>query len=417
MKLRPFLLSSLTVSIILIASASLIAYGRGYRLDLNKPTELSPTGIVTATSDPVAAQVLVNGLLKTATNNSFNLAPDWYTVTIQKEGYIPWQKKLRVQGEVVTRADAYLFPTSPSLSPITTSGVFAPAVSPDGGTVAFFNGRGLFTLELADRSLGGRNRDPKLIAEGTFSTTTRLQWSPDAFKILVTDRLPRPGPLRSEAGEAGKIGTLYDLTKTPAPIVPSAETAEWPQNVADRERAKLAAFKQPFIDVATSSAKILAFSPDETKLLYEATASATIPLAIDPPLIGTNPTEEARAIRPGNVYVYDSREDKNYFIEDGKKLRQEDSKKITDADVLRSYGLTVLPSRIQWLPTNKHLLLMLPGKIDVMEYDRTNWITLYAGPFSDDFLTPWPTGGRLVILTNLNPGASTLPNLYTVNLR
>jgi hypothetical protein len=52
-----------------------------------------------------------------------------------------------------------------------------------------------------------------------------------------------------------------------------------------------------------------------------------------------------------------------------------------------------------------------------MEYDRTNWTTLYSGPFDGSFLAPWPGGGRLVILTNLNPGQAKLPNLYTLNLR
>lgn len=379
MKLRPFLLSSFTLSIILIASAILIAYGRGYRLNLNKPTELQPTGIVTATSDPVAAQVLVGGVLKTATNNSFNLAPDWYTVTIKKEGYQPWEKKLRVQGEVVTRADAYLFPTSPSLSPITTAGVGSPTVSPDGASIAFLNTHGIYTLELADRPLGGRNRDPKLVAERAFTRGATLTWSPDGTQILITE---------------GTNSTLYDLSKTPAQIAAIHETRNWQKEKADRDRQKLFSFKQPFIDVATSSAKILAFSPDETKLLYEATGAATIPILTDPPILGANPTEETRDIAPGNLYVYDSREDKNYGIEESKKKMQ-----------------------FQWFPTSKHLLVTVPGKIDAMEYDRTNWVTLYSGPFDASFVTPWPTGGRLVILTNLNPGASTLPNLYTVNLR
>lgn len=387
MKIRSFLFTFATVCFILGASVALIAYGRGYRLNLGKPTRLSATGIVTATSDPVAAQILVDGTLKTATNTSFNLAPDWYTITIQKEGYIPWEKRIRVQGEVVTRADAYLFPTSPSLSPITTAGVGSPTVSPDGGSIAFLNTHGLYTLELADRPLGGRNRDPKLIAEGAFSSKASIIWSPDATEIVVLE---------------GTSASLYDLSKSPPPIslITTIRLISlqkyWESQAATRNRQKLMALPQPFVDVATSSAKIRAFSPDESKLLYEATASATIPPVIDPPFVGANPTEEARTIEPGNLYVYDSREDKNYFFLEKKEIPETEP---------------------VWLPTNKHLLLVGVGKIDVMEYDRTNWTTLYSGPFDEQFVTPWPTGNRIVILTNLNPGASTLPNLYTVNLR
>lgn len=426
-KIRSILLSFLIVSTILGVSAILIAYGRGYRLNFNKPTELHATGIITATSDPVAAQVLVNGKLKTATNTSVNLTPGWYTVTIRKEAYIPWEKKIRVQGEVVIRADAYLFPTSPSLSPITTSGILAPTVSPDGNTIAYIvpveaiqdgiKKPGLYTLELADRPLGGRNRDPKLVAELSLSSSCvarvtgpacpALLWSPDSRSIIVL---------------VGTGATLYDLSRTPPLITPITFTprnpalpaggfgeggpisltsivTDWQNEKAAKDRQKLMAFKQGFVGVATSSAKILAFSPDETKLLYEATASAAIPMVIDPPLIGTNPTEEARAIKPGSLYVYDSREDKNYFLLEKKELPNASTQSVV------------------WFPTNRHLILTLQGKIDVMEYDRTNWTTLYSGPFDGNFLTPWPTGSRIVILTNLNPSATTLPNLYTVNLR
>lgn len=393
MNVRSYLISIATVFIILIVSLGIIAYGRGYRINLKKPTRLQPTGIVTATSDPVAAQVLVDGQIKTATNNSFTLPPGWYTVTIRKEGYQPWEKKLRVQGEVVTRADAYLFPTNPSLSPITTSGILSPAVSPGGTTIAYIvpdgpnpdgaKKPGLYTLELSDRPLGGRNRDSKLVIPRAFPRETRLAWSPDGTKILVAE---------------GKVNTLYDLTKTPAQILPATETATWPQAAADREQAKLAAFKQPFIDALTASARILSFSPDETKVLYEATASAAIPRVLDPPLIGANPTEETRSITPGNLYVYDSSEDKNYlFLEK------------------REMGNPV--RRAVWMPTSKHLLLVEKDKIDAVEYDRTNWVTIYAGPFDDSFVAPWPSADRIVILTNLNPNASKQPNLYTVNLR
>ena len=121
-KIRSILIFIFTVCLILGVSAAVIAYGRGYRVDVRK-NSLKPTGLISATSDPVGAQVLVDNQLKTATNNSFAIEPGWYTVRIIKESYIPWEKKIRIQGEVVTRADAFLFPTSPSLSPLTRTGM------------------------------------------------------------------------------------------------------------------------------------------------------------------------------------------------------------------------------------------------------------------------------------------------------
>src|SRR3989344_965810 len=163
-QIRSILISFGTLCLILGVAFLVIAYGRGYRLDLRK-NSLKPTGLLSATSDPIAAQVYLNGTLRTATNNSINVDPDFYTVKIAKESFIAWQKTIRVQGEIVTRADAFLVPTNPSLSPLTTTGVVNPVLSPDGTKIAYIiptrngseeavTGVGLWILELADKPLG-----------------------------------------------------------------------------------------------------------------------------------------------------------------------------------------------------------------------------------------------------------------------
>ena len=399
-KFRSFLISFATVFAILGASFAIIAYGRGYRLNINKGNVRS-TGLISATSDPVGSQVYVNGLLKSATNNSFAINPGWYQVTIAKEGYSPWQKQLRVQGEIVSRADAFLFSTNPSLSPLTTLGVANPILSPDGTKIAYIipgahleNGltkkSGLWVYELSEGPLG-RNRDPLQQATVTDSfdiEKATLMWSPDSTQILADVRTV------SRLYEVARPGSFQDVSATRAKL-----WLEWEEERQTKELQGLGVFKQPIIDMATSSARVIALSPDETKILYEATAAATIPQVIDPPLIGTNPTNENRTVIPGNVYVYDSKEDKNFLL-------------LTKKEVPSG-----APSFIHWFPTSRHILLTLPGKIDVMEYDRTNWVTIYAGPFDKSFIAPWSNGSRIVILTNLNPGVSSLPNLYTVNLR
>lgn len=383
------MISIVTLCSIITIAAAVIAYGRGYRLDVNK-TSIKPTGLISATSDPVGAEVSVDGTLKTATNNSFSIDPGFYTVRITKESYIPWEKKIRVQGEVVSAVSAFLFPTNPSLSPLTTLGIANPTLSHGGTKVAYVipspaSRAGLWYYELSEGPLG-RNRDPiQLDATDNFNfAASRITWSPDATELLVeTDAASRLYAL-------GKPNTFTDVTYTRTTLLD-----EWNTAKADTDKQKLAAFKPAIITMATSSAKIISFSPDETKILYEATASATIPQVIVPPLIGTNYTQEDRNIKQGRFYVYDSREDKNYFLLDKKEL----------------------PGAIHWFPTSKHLLLTLQSKIDIMEYDRTNWVTIYSGPFVDDFVAPWSNGSRIIILTNLNGDALSLPNLYTVNLR
>ncbi len=418
--------SPLPLIFIITTTVLLILYGRGYRPDFTKNPQLKPTGLLSTTSDPVGSQVYVNGELKTATDNTINLDPGWYTIKIAKEGFIPWQKELRLQGEVVTRTDAFLFPTSPSLSPITTVGIEKPLLSPDGTKIAYIIPKsddtvtkkaGLWVYELVEHPLGF-NRDPKQL--GTFEplfnfSNSNIVWSPDSQQILV---------------DAGSSVRLYTTSKANDFQDISANSTfilvDWQEERILKEKQKLAAFKQPVINTATSSAKIIAFSPDETKFLYEATASAVMPSVLIPPLIGTNPTEEKRKIEPGKLYVYDSREDKNYFVLDKKELEQ-----LTPSPTASPKNKSVLPSpspsqlatgyklpsNIYWFPTNRHLVLTLPGKIDIMEYDRTNWVTVYSGPFIDGFIAPWPNGSRIIVLTNLNPGVARLPNLYTVNLR
>jgi hypothetical protein len=388
-KFRSILISFVTLCAILGAAIAVIAYGRGYRLDLNK-TSIRPTGLISATSDPVGAQILVDGALKTATNNSFSIDPGFYTVRISKESYIPWEKKIRVQGEVVSAVSAFLFPTNPSLSPLTTLGIANPTLSPDGTKVAYVIpspvGRaGLWYYELSEGPLG-RNRDPiHLDATNNFDFAgSRITWSPDATQILVEN------DTASRLYTLGKPNTFTNISLTRETLL-----SDWNAAKMDTDKQKLVAFKPAIVNIATSSAKIMSFSPDETKILYEATASATIPQVIVPALIGTNSTPEDRNIKPGKFYVYDSREDKNYFL----------------------LNKNEISGAIQWFPTSRHLLLTLKGKIDVMEYDRTNWITIYSGPFVDDFVAPWSNGSRIIILTNLNGDTLSLPNLYTVNLR
>jgi hypothetical protein len=409
MNFRSFLITFVTVCTILLAAIAVIAYGRGYRLDFNK-TSLKPTGLIAATSDPSGAQVYVDGVLKTATNNSFGIDPGFYTVDIKREGYIAWQKKIRVQGEVVSAATAFLFPSNPSLSPLTTLGIVNPALSPDGTRVAYFipapaDRAGLWSYELSEGPLG-RNRDPIQIDQITTLDfkTTHITWSPDATELLV---------------ENAETSRLYSLTKpntfTDVSFTRSELLARWDAQKSDTEHQKLAAFPVPIINMATSSAKIISFSPDETKILYEATASATIPQVIKPALIGTNPTAEDRNIQTGKFYVYDSKEDKNYFLLDQKELPTPTPAPRKVPTLQTTPDSLNLP--IHWFPTSRHLLLTLKGKIDVMEFDRTNWITIYSGPFVDNFVAPWTNGSRIIILTNLNGDSTTLPNLYTVNLR
>ena len=63
------------------------------------------------------------------------------------------------------------------------------------------------------------------------------------------------------------------------------------------------------------------------------------------------------------------------------------------------------------------MLIVSPDNISLMEYDGTNRSTVYAGPFEDALVFPWPNGTKVVLLTSLNNIVSKNFNLYTLNLK
>jgi hypothetical protein len=256
---------------------------------------------------------------------------------------------------------------------------------------------GIWILDLVDRPLS-LNRDARqiVVSAGLDFSKAVLQWSPDGKQLEAT--LP--------SGAAYLLDT--DKLNVVPQLAPPAKTlqASWQILKDQRDKEQRAALPKLFTDIATSSAKILAFSPDETRILYQATAAATIPPIITPPLIGTNPTEETRMIKPDMLYVYDVKEDRNYQLMEYK----------VPVAKLGSKVITAPPPLPQWLPNSRNLVYVNHDKVEVRDYDSTNVRTVYAGPFWDSFAVPWASGGKVVILTNLNT-ASQINNLYLVNLQ
>jgi hypothetical protein len=168
----------------------------------------------------------------------------------------------------------------------------------------------------------------------------------------------------------------------------------------EKDTAQMNSLPKKLRAVAAANFNILQWAADDTKILYEASQSASIPLIINPALIGTDSTPQVREIKKGEVYVYDLKEDRNYLI-----LSSLPAPKTSKQQ---------LP--LMWYPDSKHLVYVHDAKIDMMEYDAQNQTTVYAGPFVDTFVFPWPDATKLVILTNMgNP--SITPNLYTIGLK
>lgn len=369
----------------------IIKLAQGYKLDFSTKT-LQPTGLLVATSIPDGAQVFVSGKLKTATDDTINLAPDTYEVEIKKEGFFPWKKTLTIKKELVTKTDAQLFNAYPDLKVLTFTGAANPLLSPDGQKVAFrvatasASKRGLWVLDLTDRPLG-LNREPRQILQsapgGRDFSQADFEWSPDSKQLLVT---------------LGKEIFLADTARlNPATSLIDASNnftlikRSWQNEIKLRQEAKLSKLPKELLKVLPDSVKDIRFSPNETKILYTATASASITEEIISPLPAASTQKESREIEPGKVYVYDLKEDKNFLIP------------------------VASETKITWFPTSKHIFLVQNDKITVVEYDGTNSTDVYTGPFENAFAFPFPSGNRILVLTSI--GKDTPSNLYAISLR
>lgn len=401
--------SVLAILIIVTLASFVIVYGRGFRLNFNQKT-LTSTGILSASSYPDKASVWVDGQLRSATNTSLSLNPGWYNVKITKEGYQPWEQKIHIQGEILSQIDSLLIPTNPSLKTLTVTGINHPALSPAGTRVAYMitpreataSGSlklktGIYVFELRTDALGNLVEPKPLFqpASNLDWQNARLSWSPDEKNLMLT--FTKAVRAKEQTIQVYLLDT--ESTKNePVEVTNRYEEIlkDWQGLAKIKEAAKISTLPESVLNTLSAKAGNLKMSPDDAKLLYLATSSATLADVISPPLIGSNATLETRSIQNGNYYVYDKKEDRNYFIASQKSLGK--------------------PESITWYTDSKHIVMVENVTIYIMDYDGTNKRGIYSGPFLNNLVYPWPGGNRLVILTNLNHLEGS-PNLYQIDLR
>ncbi len=125
----------------------------------------------------------------------------------------------------------------------------------------------------------------------------------------------------------------------------------------------------------------------------------------------TNYLYEQRGLEQGAIYVYNIAEDYNTRILEPVNAVCTISTPSCDCNDFVS-----CPVPLTWFPDSNHLLYVHDKKIDIVEDDGSNMTTLYAGPFVDHYVFPWPDGSKLVILTNIsNPTLP--PTLYSIGLQ
>ena len=390
-------LSGLIFLFVIIATVAVISIGKGYRFGFNTgKIEIAGTGLLVLKSTPDSAQVFVNGHLTTATNNTINLSPATYTIKIQKNGYFPWEKKVIIQAEAVSQANAQLLPIAPKLESITDKGVGSPTIDPSQTRIAYTISsqsaklNGIYVTDTSSRPILTLQNDSTQIADDTFAifSQAKLTWSPDGKQILASISAQIGAPtyylLRSDQFNSAPS----DVTE----ILPTV-MAGWNKDKVKIDQARINSVPPQLRSVIKNEFAVLVWSPDETKILYIASESATIPLIITPRLIGTNSTPEQREIKKGEYYVYDIKEDRNYSL--------------PSENFAGAYS---------WFPDSNHFIYVKDQKINFVDSDGKNNTVFFAGPFDVHFLFPWSDGTRVVILTNLG-NLTIAPNLYTISLK
>lgn len=395
--MRKIIFYVLTLLFLVVGTIAVVLYGKGYNFSFGDgKIGIAGTGLLAATSLPDGAGIYINDHLTSATNNTINLAPGVYDIKIIKSGYFPWKKTIVIEKEVVSTVYALLLPAAPKLDNITNAGVSNPVIDPSRTKIAYTASsyedprkNGIYILDMSLRPILTLQSSSIQIANETIDNLSEssLLWSPDAKELIATVSAGRSAPttylLKTSFNE-----NPQDITET----LPATQ-ALWAKQEEQQNKSQLFGLKAKLQNIISENFKILSWSEDESKILYTATQSAELPLLINPPMIGTNSTPQERTIKKDLLYVYDIKEDRNYEI-----------------------GNSQGSKSLSWFPDSKHLIYVADKRIGIMDYDGLNRTTVYAGPFVDNYVFPWPDGSKILILTDLgNPSIS--PNLYTIGLK
>lgn len=435
-----------------------IQLARGFRPDFANRT-IKPTGILVAESSPTGAKLWISGKLTSATNNTINLDPDTYAVEINKPGFHPWTKTLRIEKELVTQVDAWLLPQTPESIPVVASAVSAVFASPDRGKISFIIPRpspsprppttrlpivsptptpatlphppGIYVLDLTDFPFN-LNREPRPIAQVSDLKATPdwskaiLVWSPDSRSILA--RIPRDPNCTDFENTTKPCSVLsayvLDTSRENTTLTNILAThkqllTDWQSQARLELEAKIAKLPKVLIPTFTDLAASISFSPDNTKILYVATGSATIPEQVIPPIPAANSQPQERLLKPGKIYVYDLHEDRNFAVGEIVKPQVTTAKtqKTKPASIgIWDLGFAASKLRLVWLPSSRHLLEFDSGRVYIKEYDNANKVEVVSNGLVGENAYPSSAGNRLFVLLNV-PESTTSPGLFSLALK
>ncbi len=265
----------LTGVILLGLTTVLYLYTSGYRLGRDKDADIDfrQTGMIGAKSIPDGANVYINDVLRTATDDTIaGLDPGTYTLRIARNGFVTWEKQVEVFAELVTDITAVLVSQSPRLEPLTNTGARGPEISQSLGKLAYFSKDtkepGIWVIPLTNSGVSLFRSDAYKAIQDTpttiFSDGLSIEWSPDEQELLVQT--------------VENVYYLVDLDTETAQstAAPDIVRQRWDDELLEKRVDFLQRIDLPeeMVEIATS--KDAMWAPDEKKFLYKVENGDTI---------------------------------------------------------------------------------------------------------------------------------------------
>jgi hypothetical protein len=411
-----------------------IQYAKGYRPNL-KEGSLQGSGLLNVTSYPKSARVVINDKLTTVTDDKLYLYPGTYNVKIEKDGFHPWTKSVPLKPELVSNADARLFPIITATSPLTFYQVGNAAANPDGSKIAYVltkspvdTANGLYVHSLSGNFLGSQYTQITDNATKDF-TKALLIWSPDSTQLLAvfsektkTTEKITSALLLSTKG-MNNVKTMSDVTLR-LPLIVS----QWQDQYAKINLPTIALFPKYLSEILTTKAVNVYFSPDKEKVFYTPTADLTLPAnEIGKALPNINATTDSRSLQKNKTYLFDLKEGTNYAVTAASNSADIKKNIIIAVDATPSSSIATLKQlkaqtesytvgNLSWYSNSHQLIVTGAEGVNIVDYDGLNMTNItYVQPLLG-FAISNPDGSQLILLTNINQKADTY-NLISFDLK
>jgi len=168
----------------------------GYRIDFGSKKVVQTGGFYFKVL-PKNVQILIDGIIKKKTDIFFgsilikNLLPKEYEVKIEKEGYFPWEKNLKIEERVVTEAKNIVLVPEKTKFEVFKEGVENFFFSPDGKKIILKEKEGIKFFD-TERKIKNYPVENLKIEEIVFSSDSQkiLLKTDSKFKLLDLTKFP-----------------------------------------------------------------------------------------------------------------------------------------------------------------------------------------------------------------------------------